>query len=152
MTVRLRQTIHDHPRCSRHETILNAVQRIRVGFPGPAASHLVAPASPRDEGNLGQTSIRMRKKSASGVLARHCRLTGSAAFTDVTRFIQRVVNLRGSPYATGQEPVLAGSGWAGTKERFASSFAAALLDGLFAHPAGDSDARRPVCETRRMTQ
>jgi len=39
----------------------------------------------------------MRKKSASGVLARHCRLTGSAAFTNVTRVIPRVVNLRGSP-------------------------------------------------------
>ena len=38
--------------------------------------------------------------------------------------------------ATGQEPVLTGSGWAGTKERFASSLTAALLDGLFAHPAG----------------
>jgi hypothetical protein len=27
--------------------------------------------------------------------------------------------------------------------RFASSFAAALLDGLFAHPAGDSDTNTP---------
>ncbi len=42
----------------------------------------------------------MLKKSASGVLARHCRLTVSAAFTNVTRFIQRVVNLRGSTYRT----------------------------------------------------
>ena len=68
----------------------------------------------------------------------------------MTRFIQRVVNLRGSPYGTGQEPVLAGSGWAGTNERFASGTpgahrlapvhrrdAAALLDGPFAQPAGN---------------
>ena len=34
------------------------------------------------------------------------------------------------------EPVFAGSGWAGTNERFASSLLAALLDGLFSHPAG----------------
>ena len=40
------------------------------------------------------------------------------------------------PVDTGQEPVLAGSGGAGTNERFASSRAAALLDGLFSHPAG----------------
>ena len=58
---------------------------------------------------------RMRKKSASGVLA----------------------SLSGSPYG---------------RVRFAASFAAALLDGLFAHPVGCSDARRPVCEMRRMTQ
>ena len=31
---------------------------------------------------------------------------------------------------------MAGSGWASTNERIASSRAAALLDGLFAHPAG----------------
>ena len=35
----------------------------------------------------------MMKKAASFVLARHCRLTISAAFTNVTRFIQRVVSL-----------------------------------------------------------
>jgi hypothetical protein len=40
---------------------------------------------------------RMLKKSTSGILARHGRLTGSAAFTHVPR----VVNLRGSPYCTG---------------------------------------------------
>ncbi|WHZ25404.1 MAG: hypothetical protein OJF51_000199 [Nitrospira sp.] len=40
----------------------------------------------------------MPKKSASGVLARHRRLTISAAFTSVPRFIQRGVNLRGSTY------------------------------------------------------
>jgi hypothetical protein len=34
----------------------------------------------------------MRKKAASGVLARHGSLTISAAFTNVTRFIQRVMN------------------------------------------------------------
>ena len=37
-------------------------------------------------------------KAASGVLARHCRLTVSAAFTNVTRLTQRVVNLSGSTY------------------------------------------------------
>jgi hypothetical protein len=42
----------------------------------------------------------------------------------VTRFIQRVVNLKGSTY------------WL---VRFASSLATALLDALFAHPAGDAD-------------
>ncbi|MBA5876316.1 MAG: hypothetical protein GDA66_17455 [Nitrospira sp. CR1.2] len=40
----------------------------------------------------------MRKKSASGVRARHGRLTGSAAFTSVPRVIPRGVNLSGSPY------------------------------------------------------
>jgi hypothetical protein len=45
----------------------------------------------------------MRKKAASGVLASHCRLTVSAAFTSVTRFIQRVVNLRRSPYGHGEQ-------------------------------------------------
>jgi hypothetical protein len=40
----------------------------------------------------------MLKKSSGFVLARHCRLTISAAFKNVTRFMQRVVNLRGSPY------------------------------------------------------
>ena len=48
----------------------------------------------------------MRKNSASGVLARHCRLTNSAAFTNVTRFIQRVVNLSGSTYAHGHRACL----------------------------------------------
>ena len=61
----------------------------------------------------------MVKKTSSFVLARHCRLTFSAAFTNVTRFIQRVVNLRGSTYDT---------------VRLAASFAAASLDGLFDHP------------------
>ncbi|MBA5868684.1 MAG: hypothetical protein GDA68_01570 [Nitrospira sp. CR2.1] len=40
----------------------------------------------------------MREKSASGILARHGRLTGSAAFTRVPRVLPRGVNLRGSPY------------------------------------------------------
>ncbi|MBA5875927.1 MAG: hypothetical protein GDA66_15440 [Nitrospira sp. CR1.2] len=40
----------------------------------------------------------MRKKSASGVLARHGRLTDSAAFTNVPHVIPRGVNLSGSPY------------------------------------------------------
>jgi len=48
----------------------------------------------------------MRKKSASGVLAGHCRLTISATFTSVTRVIQRVVNLRGSPYGYGTRACL----------------------------------------------
>ncbi|TKB86541.1 MAG: hypothetical protein E8D43_06940 [Nitrospira sp.] len=56
----------------------------------------------------------MRKNSASGVLARHCRLTNSAAFTNVTRFIRLNVP----------------QGYA-----YAPSLAAALLDELFAHPA-----------------
>jgi len=70
----------------------------------------------------------MRKQSASGVLARHCRLTVSAAFTHVTRVIPRVVNLSGSPYGKSTIP---------------TSLAAALLDGLCAHPAGDSDTNTP---------
>ncbi|CAE6801859.1 hypothetical protein NSPZN2_80103 [Nitrospira defluvii] len=57
----------------------------------------------------------MRKQSASGVLARHCRLTFSAAFTNVTLLLRRVADL-----------------------------AAALLDGLFAHPAWCIDAGRSV--------
>ncbi len=35
------------------------------GFPGPAASPLAAPPSPRHEGNVGQVPSRMVKKSAS---------------------------------------------------------------------------------------
>ena len=46
------------------------------------------------------------EKSASGVLARHGRLTVSAAFTNVTRVIPRVVNLRGSPYGHGTRACL----------------------------------------------
>ena len=42
----------------------------------------------------------MLKKSASFVLARHSRLTISAAFTNVPRFMQHGVNLRGSTYGT----------------------------------------------------
>ena len=55
----------------------------------------------------------MRKQSASGVLARHCRLTVSAAFTNVTRVIPRVVNLRGSPYGTSTIRLFARCGLAG---------------------------------------
>jgi len=40
----------------------------------------------------------MLKKSSSFVLARHSRLTISAAFTNVPRLIQRGVNLRRSTY------------------------------------------------------
>ena len=49
---------------------------------------------------------RVLKKPASIVLARHCRLTISAAFTNVTRLIQRVVNLRGSTYGQGRRACL----------------------------------------------
>ena len=42
---------------------------------------------------------RLLKKSASDVLARHCRLTVSAAFTDVPCRIRHDVNLRGSTYS-----------------------------------------------------
>jgi hypothetical protein len=77
----------------------------------------------------------MLKKSASFVLARHCRLTISAAFTHVTRFIQRVVNLRGSTYRQWEKSLSwqAGAG----RERDASPprIAAAALDDLFDHPA-----------------
>ncbi|CBK41274.1 protein of unknown function [Nitrospira defluvii] len=45
-------------------------------------------------------------QSASGVLAGHCRLTVSAAFTNVTRVIPRVVNLTGSPYRYGTRACL----------------------------------------------
>ncbi|CBK40449.1 protein of unknown function [Nitrospira defluvii] len=55
----------------------------------------------------------MRKKSASVVLAGHCRLTGSAEFTNVTRVIPRVVNLRGSPYRESTIRLLARCGLAG---------------------------------------
>jgi hypothetical protein len=48
----------------------------------------------------------MRKKSASGILARHCRLTISTAFTSVVRFIQRVVNLKRSTYGHGKRACL----------------------------------------------
>gem|GEM_PF-3398161 len=42
----------------------------------------------------------MFQKSSSVVLTRHSRLTISAAFTNVPRFIQRGVNLRVSTYKT----------------------------------------------------
>jgi hypothetical protein len=48
----------------------------------------------------------MLKKSASLFLARHGRLTVSAAFTSVTRFIQRVVNLGSSTYGHGNRACL----------------------------------------------
>lgn len=56
---------------------------------------------------------RMRKKSANGVFARHCRLTGSAAFTYVTRVIPRVVDLSGSPCDARTIRPFAGCGLAG---------------------------------------
>ena len=56
---------------------------------------------------------RLLTKAASGVLARHCRLTGSAAFTNVTRVTPRVVNLRGSPYGTSTIRLFACCGLAG---------------------------------------
>jgi len=45
---------------------------------------------------------RLLKKSASVVLARHRRLTISAAFTDVPCLIPHGVNLRGSTYGLGK--------------------------------------------------
>lgn len=56
---------------------------------------------------------RMPKKSASGVLAKHCRLTNSAAFANVTLLIRRVANLRSSTYPHGKRACLGRWGWAG---------------------------------------
>ena len=70
---------------------INGERRI---CPSPMSVMCVTPAS------------RLLTKAASGVLARHCRLTGSAAFTNVTRVIPRVVNLRGSPYGHGTRACL----------------------------------------------
>lgn len=74
--------------------------------------------------------------AASFVLARHCRLTISVAFTNVTRFNQRVVNLRGSTYRHGNRACLGRLG-AGGYEGYASPprIAAAALDNHFEHPA-----------------
>jgi hypothetical protein len=47
-------------------------------------------------------SSRMLKKSPSGVLTGHCRLTVSAAFTGVPCLIRHGVNLRGSTYRLGK--------------------------------------------------
>jgi hypothetical protein len=63
---------------------------------------------------------RLLIKPAIFVLARHCRLTISAAFTNMPRFIQRGVNLRDSTYRS---------------VRLVSSLAAALLDSLSEQPA-----------------
>jgi hypothetical protein len=49
---------------------------------------------------------QLLKKSPSFVLAGHCRLTISAAFTNVTRLIRRVVNLRPSTYPRGYASAL----------------------------------------------
>jgi hypothetical protein len=99
---------------------------------------------------------RMLKKPASGVLAGHSRLTISAAFTNVPRFIQRGVNFRGSTYHRVRA-ARAVRGWVGGKV-YASplrhraltdsrpsagvtliilrvaDLAAALLNSLFEHP------------------
>ena len=64
----------------------------------------------------------MLKKLASFVLAGHCRLTISAAFTNVPRLIRRDVNLRGSTYHRVRA-AKSSSGWVGEN------------DGLFEHPA-----------------
>jgi hydroxyacylglutathione hydrolase len=65
---------------------------------------------------------RMRKKSTSGVLARHWRQR--------SRGVDARYSARREPHRLTvrweQEPVLAGSGWAGTIERFPSSLAAAF--------------------------
>ena len=74
-------------------------------------------------------SNRMLKKSANGVLASLRSSTGtrpphhSAARTDLVLLIRRTVRPRG--YASG------------------SSFAAALLDGLFEHPVERRSPRSP---------
>jgi len=47
-------------------------------------------------------TCRLLIKSASSVLAGHCRLTISAAFTDVPCLIRHGVNLRGSTYGLGK--------------------------------------------------
>ncbi len=47
-----------------------------------------------------------------------------------------LASLRGLNVRPGKTPALAGDGWAGANSiRFASSLAAALLDGFFEHPA-----------------
>ncbi|WHZ29272.1 MAG: hypothetical protein OJF51_004074 [Nitrospira sp.] len=98
----------------------------------------------------------MLKKAASVVLAGHCRLTISAAFTNVPCLIRHGVNLRGSTYHRARA-AQAARGWVGGKV-YASpvrhwaltdsrpsanvtliilrvaDLAAALLDGLFEHP------------------
>ena len=48
--------------------------------------------------------------ASSLLLARHCHLTISVAFTNVTRFIQRVVNFRDSTYDIGYASLLARCG------------------------------------------
>jgi len=89
----------------------------------------------------------MRKKSASGVLARHCRLTISAAFTSVTRFIQRVVNLRSSPYGHGTRACLGRLGVGGYEcVRFAAkTLPAHRLAGVHRPGAPYSSRRGPRC-------
>jgi len=67
-------------------------------------------------------AVRLLTKAASGVLARHCRLTVSAAFTKMTRVIPRVVNLRSSPYGHGTRACLGRlgvGGYEGTIRLFA---------------------------------
>jgi len=55
----------------------------------------------------------MVKTPFSFVLARHSRLTISAAFTNMPRLIRRGVNLRGSTYGTEYVSPLARCGLAG---------------------------------------
>jgi len=66
----------------------------------------------------------MLKKSPRFVLAGHCRLTISAAFTSVPCLIRHGVKLKGSTYDK--------------KVRFPAWVAAALLEDLFEHPADHS--------------
>jgi hypothetical protein len=49
MTILLRRTMAGHLRSSRSRKIHNVFQRIRSDFSGPAAAHLPASLSPRDE-------------------------------------------------------------------------------------------------------
>ena len=73
----------------------------------------------------------MLKKSVSGVLGVHCRLTISAAFTVVPRLIRHLADLGAALLA--ERRVLARRGWAGEKS------------GLFKHPEAFA-ASAPFCE------
>ena len=69
-----------------------------AGLPLPVLVRVAVVAILADPAPARSTDGRLLKKSASFVLAGHCRLTISAAFTNVLRLIRRGVNLRGSTY------------------------------------------------------
>jgi hypothetical protein len=54
LTFLLRRTIRNHLRRSRPEKSSMYSSEYTSGLSGPAALHLVAPPSPRHEGNVGQ--------------------------------------------------------------------------------------------------